>query len=351
MKLKCSTENLFKSTVNGYNRKQVNEYIRQLMNEMELINQKCQKEIMNFKVQNKELKNVFQFRLEEKDKVIHQQSEKIHEIVKQLDDMKTIQRNPEDISNDEYKRKVNQLQEQLKHSETTKVRLNQELLSKTKELERFINKASNTSDVSSEELKAKELDIAKLQQSMEGKEQSILDLNNRKQYLENEIHKRDEEIQHFKAKFEELSTYEQMNGQLKEENELIEKQITDLNELISAKDSEIEELNKNTEELIQICNVLKERVNEYETNKDKITNALIRAQEKADTIVEEAKIESTILKSKIQVEIDKKNQELKAVESEVNSLQENIVEVLERYQFLLKDIKSDDTKVSKIVKM
>lgn len=125
----------------------------------------------------------------------------------------------------------------------------------------------------------------------------------------------------------------------------------DYNVLISQKDSEIEKLKKENEEL-------KESLKDYEENKEKIKQdkeaiacVLLKAQEQANCIVEQTRVEFEKEKVSLEDIVEKEREKLLDVKKDLGTLKLAVVNVLEKYAKELEKLENGTfTKVKKTKK-
>lgn len=124
----------------------------------------------------------------------------------------------------------------------------------------------------------------------------------------------------------------------KDVNSYIQKMLHDFNFKIKEKDEEIAVLknqNKELKEKYEECLKKTEQINE---DKNKIADALIIAEEKANLIIEEAKKQAEEEKRSIEEMIEKEKEKLVELKNQIKLLRTEFVTALKKYEQQLNDM-------------
>lgn len=121
-------------------------------------------------------------------------------------------------------------------------------------------------------------------------------------------------------------------------NSYIEKMLREFDEKLKEKDEEISMLkNQNKEIRAKYEEYIKnaERLNE---DRNKIADVLIRAQEKAKVMIDEAKMQALEEKKKIEEMIEQEKEKLVEIKEQIKILKSEVVNTLKKYEEQLTDI-------------
>jgi len=125
-------------------------------------------------------------------------------------------------------------------------------------------------------------------------------------------------------------------------NIYVEKIIKEYDEKMKTKDDEISALRNQNRELKAKCEELSKKTDEVTETRSKIADVLIQAQEKAEKILENARLESVEERKKIEVEIEKEKEKLVDIRTEIKGLKNEIVRLLRKYEQQLSSLTGDE---------
>jgi|LSQX01.2.fsa_nt_gb cell division initiation protein len=120
--------------------------------------------------------------------------------------------------------------------------------------------------------------------------------------------------------------------------EFIEKLAKDLEEQIKIKDNEILKLKTHNEELKNTLDELSDKFSGIENDRSRIADAIIKAEQKANSIVEEAIKEAEDKKIQLQGEVEVEAEKVEEVKKELRTLRETAINVISNFERQLFDI-------------
>ncbi|MGE4283469.1 MAG: DivIVA domain-containing protein [Clostridia bacterium] len=118
----------------------------------------------------------------------------------------------------------------------------------------------------------------------------------------------------------------------------IEKLAKDLEEQIKTKDDELADLRSNNQDLKKQIEELTGKLHAIEGGRTYIANAIIKAEEQAKNIIDDAIEEAEQRKNKLQGEIDEYNDELEKVKKELKDLRIEAMSRIKKYEMQLMEI-------------
>ena len=123
--------------------------------------------------------------------------------------------------------------------------------------------------------------------------------------------------------------------------DFIEKLAKDLEEQIKTKDDEVSRLRNENKELKERVEKLDTKLDKVESDRAYIANAIIKAEEKARVIIEEAVVEAEQKKEQIEIDISRENARLEKVKQDLRQLKLNAVNAIKKYELQLIDLVGD----------
>lgn len=124
-------------------------------------------------------------------------------------------------------------------------------------------------------------------------------------------------------------------------NLYIEKILREFDEKLKGKDEEINSLKNQGKELKVKLEEFIQKSDQINEDKTKIVEVLIKAQEKADMIVEEAKIQAVEEKKKLEGMVEEEKEKLVDMKAELKVLKSEVISTLKKYEGHLSEIISD----------
>lgn len=121
-------------------------------------------------------------------------------------------------------------------------------------------------------------------------------------------------------------------------NSYIEKMLREFDDKLKDKDNEIDQLKNQTRDLKQKYEDALKHFNEVSDDRAKIGDVLIKAQEKAELMLQEAKLKADEEKKKLDEVIEQEKKKLTDIKGEVKLLKEVITNTLHKYQGDLEEI-------------
>jgi chromosome segregation ATPase len=115
-------------------------------------------------------------------------------------------------------------------------------------------------------------------------------------------------------------------------NQYIEQILKEFDEKLKSKDEEIAALKNENKDLRYRYEELQRRADEINETRAKIADVLIQAQEKAEKMVEEARIEAVEEKKKLEETIESEKEKLVDIRADIKKLKVEIVKILSRYE-------------------
>lgn len=128
-------------------------------------------------------------------------------------------------------------------------------------------------------------------------------------------------------------------------NAYIERILREFEEKLKEKDDEIAELKSQNKEIKSRYDELHSKENQIEEDRAKIAEVLIKAQEKADLILEDARIAALEEKRQLEESIEKDKERLVDMRREVKAFREAIVNTLKKFDSQLEEYVGEDEEV------
>lgn len=125
-------------------------------------------------------------------------------------------------------------------------------------------------------------------------------------------------------------------------NTYIEKILREFDDKLKEKDDELSALKNQNKELKQKYEDIYKKSDQINEDRAKIANVLIKAQEQAQTMLEDAKIEALDEKKKLEVTIEQEKEKLVDVRQELKSLKSEVVNTLKKYEIQLDGMLEED---------
>lgn len=123
-------------------------------------------------------------------------------------------------------------------------------------------------------------------------------------------------------------------------NAYIEKIIHEFDQRLKEKDDEISNLKLQIREMKTRYETASQDNQNLAKEKERIASALIQAQEKADTILEEAKARAEMEKAKLEQTLESERERIIDIKYDVRTLKTQVVDMLSKFQALLSDVDS-----------
>jgi len=125
-------------------------------------------------------------------------------------------------------------------------------------------------------------------------------------------------------------------------NSYIEKILREFDDKLKEKDGEISSLREQLKEVKANYEALGAKTERINDDRAKIADVLIKAQEKADKILEDARIEALEEKKKLEEVIEQEKEKLVDVKRELKLLKEEAVNTLKKYEQQLDGIVGEE---------
>lgn len=125
-------------------------------------------------------------------------------------------------------------------------------------------------------------------------------------------------------------------------NTYIEKILREFEEKLKEKDDEIAVLKSQNKDIKSKYEELQGRENQINENRAKISEVLIKAQEKADLMLEDARIAALEEKRQLEETIEKDKERLVDIRREIKILKDEIVSTLKKYDSQLETYVQED---------
>ena len=125
-------------------------------------------------------------------------------------------------------------------------------------------------------------------------------------------------------------------------NTYIEKILREFDDKLKEKEDEIVVLNNQSKEYRVKYEELLKRADQINEDRAKIASVLIRAQEKAELMVEDARIEAIEEKKKLEDVIEREKERLVDIRQEMKALKGEVVSTLKKYESQLGNFIKDD---------
>lgn len=127
-------------------------------------------------------------------------------------------------------------------------------------------------------------------------------------------------------------------------NSYIEKILMEFDEKLKQKDNEIAALKNQSKEFRTKYEELYRKAEQINEDRAKIADVLIKAQEKAQLMIEDARQEALEEKKKLEEMIEQEKSKLVDVRQEIKVLKNDVVNTLKKYDIQLGSIVKEDDK-------
>ncbi len=125
-------------------------------------------------------------------------------------------------------------------------------------------------------------------------------------------------------------------------NIYIEKLLKEFDEKLKNKDDEIAVLKNQNKDLRHKYDDLSKKSDEIGESRSKIANVLIQAQENAEKILENARLEALEEKKKLEEMIEKDKEKIVDIRSEIKTLKSGVVALLRKYEDQLTELAREE---------
>ncbi len=125
-------------------------------------------------------------------------------------------------------------------------------------------------------------------------------------------------------------------------NAYIEKILREFDDKLKEKDDEIAGLKLQSKDVRTKYEELQKKADQINEDRAKIAEVLIKAQEKADLMLENARIEALEEKKQLEETIEQDREKLVDIRQEVKSLKGEIVNMLKKYETQLGEVARDE---------
>lgn len=125
-------------------------------------------------------------------------------------------------------------------------------------------------------------------------------------------------------------------------NQYIETILREFDEKLKEKDEEINNLKNQGREIKSKLEDFIHKTDQINEDRAKIADVLIKAQEKADLIVEDAKIQAIDEKKKLESMIEQEKEKLVDMKTEIKVLKTEVISTLKKYENQLSDFISEN---------
>lgn len=129
-------------------------------------------------------------------------------------------------------------------------------------------------------------------------------------------------------------------------NAYIEKMLKEFDDRLKQKDEEIASIKSQNKDLKQKYEDLAQKADQINEDRAKIADVLIKAQEKAQLMMEEAKLQAAEEKKKIDCMIEQEREKLVDIKNELKVLKAGAVDTLKKYETQLGNIIGSDARKS-----
>jgi len=121
-------------------------------------------------------------------------------------------------------------------------------------------------------------------------------------------------------------------------NSYIEKMLKEFDERLKEKDNEISTYKNQAREFKAKYEDIASKADQINEDRAKIAGVLIKAQEKADSIIEDAKTQAMEEKKRLEEIIEREREKLVDIKAELKVLKSEVVNTLKKYEAQLGDI-------------
>ncbi len=125
-------------------------------------------------------------------------------------------------------------------------------------------------------------------------------------------------------------------------NSYIEKMLKEFDERLKQKDDEIANLKNQNRELRIKYEDLERKSNQLNEDRSKIADAIIKAQEKAETILEEARQQAMEEKKKLESSIEEEKEKLVDIKRELKGLRNEVISRLKKFDSQIGEVTGED---------
>jgi F0F1-type ATP synthase membrane subunit b/b' len=129
-------------------------------------------------------------------------------------------------------------------------------------------------------------------------------------------------------------------------NSYIEKILKEFDDKLKENDDEITALKNQNRELKAKYEELAKKADQINEDRNKIADVLIKAQEKAELIIEDARIQAMEEKIKIEQLIEEEREKLVDIKQELKILKSEVVSTLKKYESQLGDMIEVDESIA-----
>ena len=131
-------------------------------------------------------------------------------------------------------------------------------------------------------------------------------------------------------------------------NSYIEKILREFDEKLKEKESEIADLKNQCREFRIKYEDIARKTDKVSEDRAKIADVLIKAQEKAETIVEEEKNQSIEERKKLSALTEKEREKLVDIKQEIKGLKQELTKVLKKYEEELEQVLESSEEISAV---
>ena len=121
-------------------------------------------------------------------------------------------------------------------------------------------------------------------------------------------------------------------------NSYIEKILREFEDKLKEKDDEISSLKNQSRDIRQKYDELAKKADQINEDRAKIADVLIKAQEKAELMMEDARLQALEEKKKLEEMIEQERERLVDIKAELKTLKSEVVNTLKKYDNQLGDI-------------
>ncbi len=125
-------------------------------------------------------------------------------------------------------------------------------------------------------------------------------------------------------------------------NSYIERMLKEFDDRLKLKDDEIANLKNQNREIRIKYEDLERRANQMGDDRVKIADAIIKAQEKAEAILEEARQQADAEKSKLEGAIEEEKEKLVDVKKDLKFLKSTVVEMLKKFDAQINEVLDEE---------
>lgn len=121
-------------------------------------------------------------------------------------------------------------------------------------------------------------------------------------------------------------------------NSYFEKILKEFDDKLKGKDDEINDLKNQSKEYKSKYEDLAKKAEQINEDRAKIADVLIKAQEKAELMLEEARAEAIEEKKNLELVIEQEKEKLVDIKGEIKVLKSEVVNILKKYEVQLNEI-------------